>query len=102
MDTDVDKDTRFLKNFTLLENKRTQNTEYKKISNMIKKACAILGLDPAGYTGHCMRRSAATNMADRGASFVNLKRHGQWKWDTVVEGYIANSEPIRLERLEKL
>jgi len=55
-----------------------------------------------GYTGHCLRRSAATNLADRGVSFVNLKRHGQWKSDSVVEGYIANSEPLRMERLHGL
>ena len=98
----IDKKSRFLKNFLMLDLKRTQNTGYKKVSNFIKKACAILGLDPKGYTGHCMRRSAATNLADNGVSFVNLKRHGQWKSDSVVEGYIANSEPIRLERLQNL
>ena len=27
-----------------------------------------------------------------------MKRHGQWKSDSVVEGYIAHSEPIRKER----
>ena len=29
-------------------------------------------------------------------------RHGQWKSDLVVEGYIANSEPLRKEREECL
>ena len=99
IDMTLDSNTRFLKNFTMLESKRTQNTGYKKISNFIKRACLILGKNPEGYTGHCMRRSAATNLADSGVSFVNLKRHGQWKSDTVVEGYIANSEPVRMERL---
>lgn len=92
-------ESRFLKNFVQFEYKRTKETGYKKAATMIKKACSILGKNPDGYTGHCMRRSAATNLADQGVSFVNLKRHGQWKSDTVVEGYIANSEPIRLERL---
>ena len=41
---------------------------------------------------------AATNLADRGVSFINLKQHSQWKLDAVVEGYIANSKPIRRER----
>jgi len=98
----IDKKSRFLKNHLMLDLKRTQNTGYIKVSNMIKKACSILGLDPKGYTGHCMWRSAATNLADNGVSFVNLKRHGQWRSDSVVEGYIANSEPIRLERLQGL
>ena len=29
-----------------------------------------------GYTSHCWRRSAATNLADAGVSFINLKQHG--------------------------
>lgn len=102
LDMNINKNTRFLKNYAMLEHKRTIQTGYKKVSNMIKKACAILGKNPKGYTGHCMRRSAATNLADHSVSFVNLKRHGQWKSDSVVEGYIANSEPICMERLEGL
>jgi len=47
-----------------------------------------------GYTVHAFRRSAATNLADAGVSFVNLKRHGQWKSDSVIEGYIANSKAL--------
>ena len=39
-----------------------------------------------------------TNLADRSVSFINLKKHGQWKLDAVVEGYIANSKPMRRER----
>ena len=27
---------------------------------------------------------------------------GQWKSDKVTEGYIANSRPVRLERMNKL
>ena len=57
----------------------------------------MLNISSEKYTTHCWRRSAATNLADRGVSFINLKRHGQWKSDSVVEGYIANSEPIRRE-----
>ena len=37
-----------------------------------------------------------------GVSFINLKRHGQWKSNAVVEGYIANSKPLRREREECL
>ena len=35
-------------------------------------------------------------------TFINLKRHGQWKSDTVIGGYIANSEPVMREREECL
>jgi len=66
--------------------------------SFVKIACDILGLDHAGYTTHCFCRSAATNLADAGVSFVNLKRHGQWKSDSVAESYIANSQVLRDER----
>ena len=62
------------------------------------EACRILGIDDTGYTSHCFRRSAATNPADAGVSFINLKRHGQWKSDSVAEEYIANSKVLRDER----
>ena len=64
----------------------------------VVRACSILGIDSTGYTSHCFRRSAATNLADAGVSFINLKRHGQWKSDSVAEQYIANSKVLRDER----
>jgi len=92
----------FLKNFSVTELVRLRGTGQKKVSNMIKRACKVLDVPEKGYTGHCLRRSAATNLADCGVSFVNLKRHGQWKSESVVECYIANSEPLRMERLHGL
>ena len=64
----------------------------------VKHMCSILGMDDSKYTSHAFRRSAATNLADGGVSFVNLKRHGQWKSDSVAESYIANSRVLRAER----
>ena len=37
LDTNIEPDTRFLKNYTMLESKRRQNTGYKKFGLMIKK-----------------------------------------------------------------
>ena len=34
--------------------------------------------------------------------FIDLKQQGQWVSDNVVEGYIANSKPLRQERLHCL
>ena len=65
-------------------------------------ACKILRRNAKPYTSHTWRHSAATNLADAGVSFINLKRHGQWISDSVVEGYIANSKPLRDERLHCL
>jgi hypothetical protein len=58
-----------------------------------KKVAEFLGLsDPETYTGHCWRATSATVLADNGASQITLKRAGNWKSDTVAEGYIRNSK----------
>lgn len=52
----------------------------------------FLGLRDANkYTGHCLRRTSATLLADAGCSMTMLKRHGGWKSTTVVEGYLEDS-----------
>ena len=88
----------FLRNWNVKARKRIQKSGENLVKNLHKDACKMLNISSKKYTTHCWRRSAATNLADRGVSFINLKRHGQWKSDSVVEGYIANSEPIRRER----
>ncbi|KAJ8983492.1 hypothetical protein NQ317_014952, partial [Molorchus minor] len=47
--------------------------------------------DVACYTGHCLRRSSATLLADAGVDITTIKRHAGWKSTTVAEGYIENS-----------
>ena len=97
------RNTRFLKNYNSKAGTRTKQTGKNMVTKSIHHMCLILGIsDSEGYTTHCFRRSAATNLADAGVSLVNLKRHGQWKSDSTAERYIANSVPIRKERLEKL
>jgi len=62
---------------------------FGKIPFIIAK---YLGLsDPHKYTGHCLRRTSATLLADAGASLTTLKRHGGWKSTSVAEGYIEDS-----------
>ena len=71
--------------------------------NMLHKvACKILKKSPNPYTSHTWRWSAATKLADAGVSFINIKWHGQWLSDSVDKGYIANSKPLRDERLHCL
>ena len=94
--------TQFLKNWSRLGNRRIQNTGKNTVNGLHSVACKILRKSSSGYTSHCWRRSAATNLADAGVSLINLKRHGQWTSDKVVEGYIANSKPLRQERLNGL
>jgi integrase len=47
--------------------------------------------NPSMYTGHCLRRSSATLLADSGADITTIKRHGGWKSTAVAEGYIQDS-----------
>ncbi|KAJ8976936.1 hypothetical protein NQ317_015405 [Molorchus minor] len=42
-------------------------------------------------TGHCLRRSSATLLADAGVDITTIKRHAGWKSTTVAEGYVENS-----------
>lgn len=57
-----------------------------------------LGLEkPTEYTGHALRATSATVLADSGITMENLKRHGQWKSTTVVEGYIRDSKKMKTD-----
>ncbi|KAJ8981342.1 hypothetical protein NQ317_015983 [Molorchus minor] len=47
--------------------------------------------DVACYTGHCLRRSLATLLADAGVDITTIKRHAGWKSTTIAEGYVENS-----------
>ena len=62
----------------------------------------FLEKDASAYTSHTWRRSAATNLADARVNFIFHNRHGQWISYSVMEGYIANSKPLRDERLHCL
>ncbi|KAJ8960678.1 hypothetical protein NQ317_012329 [Molorchus minor] len=47
--------------------------------------------DVACYTGHCLRRSSATLLADADVDITTIKRHAGWKSTAVAEGYVENS-----------
>ena len=93
---------RYVKNYNKKSKKRSQPCGKHKAEGFVKRCCAILDISSTDYTSHAFRRSAATNLADAGVSLINLKRHGQWKSDKVVEEYLANSKPLRKERMECL
>lgn len=54
--------------------------------------------DPKSFTGHAFRRTSATFAAEAGIDMMNLKRLGGWKFDTVAQGYIAESDAGRKKR----
>lgn len=58
---------------------------------MPKEIAKFLQLeDPESYTGHSLRRSSATVVADSGAGIDLLKRLGDWKSIKSVEGKSFN------------
>ena len=94
---------RFLRNMHAHSGTRIQNAGPSNLSKFASEmAYEILKEDPSRYTSHSWRRSAATNLADAGLSMIDLKRAGQWKSDSVVEGYISNSRPLRMQKMNLL
>lgn len=70
----------------------TQPVGIHSFGNIACKIAEFLKLPhPKEYTGHCLRRSSATLLAEGGGSITNLKRHGGWKSTSVAEGYVENS-----------
>ena len=72
----VDKKSRFLKNFNKKSGRRVQNTDRNTVNNAVGECCKLLGISKEDYMSHAFRRSAATNLADAGVGLTNLKRHG--------------------------
>ncbi|KAJ8924072.1 hypothetical protein NQ315_006853 [Exocentrus adspersus] len=54
------------------------------------------------YTGHCMRRTSTTLLADKGADLTTTKRHGGWKSSAVAESYIEDSTSNKLDIARKV
>ncbi|KAJ8968081.1 hypothetical protein NQ317_016085 [Molorchus minor] len=50
--------------------------------------------DVACYTGHCLRRSSATLLADAGVDITTIKRHAGWKSTTVAE--VMSRTPLKI------
>jgi hypothetical protein len=56
------------------------------IANISRQIALFLGLENASlYTGHALRVTSATVMADSGADILSLKRHGRWTSDSIAE-----------------
>lgn len=69
-----------------------------KISQVPKIIASFLKLpNPEQYTGHCLRRSSASHLANHGGDLITIKRHGGWKSSTVAEGYIEASLKKKIE-----
>lgn len=62
---------------------------FGKIPSVVAKFLELP--DSTLYSGHCFRRTSASLLADSGADFSTIKRHGGWKSSSVAEGYVENS-----------
>lgn len=53
--------------------------------------------NPESYTGHTMRRTSATTLAETGASTSQLKKHFNWKNELTASKYIENTKGSMLK-----
>lgn len=76
------------------------------VNSMAKMASRIaqrLGLENApAYTGHCFRGSAATNMAENGASDQQMKSLCRWKSEKMADTYTRKTERLKSEASKTL
>ena len=76
------------------------------INTMAKMASCIasrLGLENAtAYTGHCFRGSAATNMAENGASDQQMKSLCRWRSEKMADTYTRKTERLKNEATQTL
>ena len=52
--------------------------------------------DPEKYTSHCFRRSAASQLAEEGATATESRTAGNWKSKEAAMGYVHSS--LRMKR----
>ena len=72
------------------------------LGNFPRRIAAFLGKKNAdSYTGHCFRRTAATNLAENGASAALMNKLARWNATGMADYYTANTEMIRKEGAEK-
>ena len=69
------------------------NVGINQIGRWTTEMATFCGKDkPETFTSHCIRRSAATWLAESGASLPMMKIAGGWSSSSVAESYIARSK----------
>ena len=73
-----------------------------KFASVPKEIAKFLKLpDSQLYTGHSLRRSSTTLLANTGANMTEIKQHGGWKSSSVAEQYIEDSITNKINRGKK-
>lgn len=76
---------------------------YSNVRSIPRIVSKFLGIPiPVRYTGHALRRTSATLLADAGADLLQIKKHGGWKSSTVAEGYVDQGHPAKLKAAHKI
>ncbi len=66
------------------------------INWIIKKYAQVCELpDAKSYSGHSLRRGFATAASRKGASFSAIMRHGRWRHEGTVHGYIEEGQQFK-------
>jgi integrase len=60
------------------------------VAHIIKRTCALAGLDPARYSGHSLRSGMATSAAAGGAPERAIMRQGRWSSRAMVDRYVRH------------
>lgn len=60
------------------------------VARIIKRACALAGLDPTRYSGHSLRSGMATAAAAGGAPERAIMRQGRWRNRAMVDRYVRH------------
>jgi cyclophilin family peptidyl-prolyl cis-trans isomerase len=83
---------RQIRNSKITKQKRGKTFFYE----LPKRVATFLNLaNPEKYTGHAIRRTATTWLAERGASTSMIQKFGGWKSASVAQEYIDNSDTMR-------
>lgn len=90
---------RQIKNGKITKQKRGKTYFYE----LPKRIATFLKLEaPEKYTGHAIRRTATTWLAERGASSSVIQNFGGWKSSSIAQEYIDDSDSIRTTIAEKI
>lgn len=85
------------------QNCTSQPVGINTLSKVPSVVASFLNLANAeAYTGHCMRRTSTTLLANGGANLTTIKRHGGWRSSAIAETYIEDSVSNKLDISRKI
>ena len=74
----------------------------KAVADIVKKYVARLGLDPANFAGHSLRRGFATSAAQHDLNALEIMRQTRHKSEKMVHRYIEQGNLFKENALNKM